>query len=381
MCIQGKKLKESKKKDLEQKLSTLTSDERRKLYKRAAAFRRSVGKPNKVSRRYDEEEFAPAKQRRDSLDSWVLKLLEQESEESESVHSTTTTGVVEWVGTKACRVEVPGARINCALTGAIAREQQTAIAVGDEVKVDRERLLVTSVLPRRTKLSRVDPGKQPIERVIVANVDVVIITVSVKTPPLHPRLIDRYLVAIQRGGAVPLICVNKMDLLSATERATELSILDPYRQMGAEVVPCSTANFEGVVPLKTRMEGLTCAFVGHSGVGKSSLLNAIAPQLDLYTNSVSEGYGRGRHTTTASSLYDLGGGTRLIDTPGIRSFSLGSTTPEELKWYFPEFEPFVEGCRFRDCTHIHEPVCGIKAAVERGELAKARYETYARLVG
>jgi ribosome biogenesis GTPase len=237
------------------------------------------------------------------------------------------------------------------------------------------------VLPRRTKLSRPDPQNPNIERVIVSNVDLVVITVSVKTPPLHPRLIDRYLVAIQRGGATPVICVNKLDLLpEAAERGEELHKLTPYEDLGIEITTCSTTTFEGMARLRQVVEAKTCAFVGHSGVGKSSILNALSPELKLETAKLSEGYGRGRHTTTASSLHYLPGGTRLIDTPGIRSFGVWKMEPRELVWYFPEFQEPAAECRFNDCSHTHEPDCGIKTAVARGGVSTHRYDTYLRLL-
>jgi ribosome biogenesis GTPase len=376
-------LNEAKKKQLEERLAALPKDEKRKLYKRAAVYRKSQQKPAKGRERFDDENDVVTivrVKKQDSLDSWVLKLLEQEEPESPCSGGAVGHGVVEWVGAKSCKVMLGDETLTCSLSAAIAREQQTSIAVGDNVTVDRDRALVLRVEGRRSRLSRPDPDNANLERVIVANVDVVVITVSVKTPPLHPRLIDRYLVAIQRGGAAPLICVNKVDLLSADERASELAKLDPYVAAGVEAVACSTATHEGLAGLRLRLEGQVCAFVGHSGVGKSSLLNALHPGLGLFTNSVSEGYGRGRHTTTSSSLYDLGGGTRLIDTPGIRSFGLWESSPTELAWYFPEFAAFAGSCRFSDCTHSHEPICGVKAAAASGGLSAARYDTYLRLL-
>jgi ribosome biogenesis GTPase len=196
----------------------------------------------------------------------------------------------------------------------------------------------------------------------------------VVSPPLHPRLIDRYLIAIQNGGAKPLICVNKIDLL---EDMTELDVLEPYRKIGIPVIQCSTKDSLGIDELRTLLQGQKVVFVGHSGVGKSSLINAFAPELNLVTGGVSEGYGRGTHTTTVSSLHRLPGDTTLVDTPGIRSFGLWSVTQHEIERSFPEFVSLE--CKFNDCTHTKEPGCGVLAAVESGAISRDRYSTFLRL--
>jgi len=200
----------------------------------------------------------------------------------------------------------------------------------------------------------------------------------VKAPPLRPRLIDRFLIAIQRGGARPVICVNKIDLLEPPEREAELRRLDVYRDLGVPVVGCSTRTGEGLAELRGAVLGKLSALVGHSGVGKSSILNALDERLTLATNTLHK-RGTGRHTTTASTLYDCGGDTYLIDTPGIREFGLWDLDRDSLRDYFPEFEEPAESCRFTDCTHVHEPVCEVKRRVEEGTLNRARYETYLRL--
>ena len=209
----------------------------------------------------------------------------------------------------------------------------------------------------------------------MANVDSVLIVVSVVRPPLHPRLIDRYLIAIQNGGAKPLICVNKIDLLG--EDKSELDVLEPYRKIGIPVIECSTRESLGIEEMRELLRGQKVVFVGHSGVGKSSLINAFAPDLNLVTGGVSEGYGRGTHTTTVSSLHRLASDTTLIDTPGIRSFGLWSVTQNEIERSFPEFVGLE--CKFNDCSHTKEPGCGVLAAVESGSISGDRYSTFLRL--
>jgi len=231
---------------------------------------------------------------------------------------------------------------------------------------------VERILPRRTTLARTTPGQPHRQRVLAANIDLVAVVASFGEPPLRPGLIDRYLVAIQRGGAEPLLCVNKADLLTAAER----ELLTPYEALGVPVLLCSTVTGAGLTELRAKLKGKLCVFTGHSGVGKSSLVNALAPGLDLRTGTVTESTGKGRHTTTASSLYELGCGIRIIDTPGIREFGIGLADADDMV----EFGAYAGQCRFRNCTHTHEPGCAVKEAVDRGDIPRARYESYLRLV-
>lgn len=291
-----------------------------------------------------------------------------------------SAGIVLSVASGRCRVFHEGREVDCLVPGEIAVRQKSVLAVGDRVTVNSEGGVcrLESVLPRRSVLARPDPTNKHRQRLIAANLDVVVHVVSVKSPPLRPRLIDRFLIAIQRGGAQPIICVNKIDLLEGGARSAELSKLDPYRALGVPVIACSSRTGEGLDELRAAVQGHTAALVGHSGVGKSSILNALDSRLQLATRDLRK-RGTGRHTTTASTLYDFGDGTYLIDTPGIREFGLWDLDRESLRDYFPEFEEPSELCRFNDCSHVHEPDCEVKDRVERGELNRARYETYLRL--
>lgn len=288
--------------------------------------------------------------------------------------------VVISVASGRCRVFRDGVELDCTVPPELAIRQKSALAVGDRVVVSDESGVwkLQAVLPRRSVLARPDPLNQHMQRLIAANIDVVVHVVSVKSPPLRPRLIDRYLIAIQRGGAQPVVVVNKIDLLDAEELAEELEELEIYRGLGVPVIPCSTHTGEGFDELRSHVEGRTAALVGHSGVGKSSILNALNERLELATREVGR-RGTGRHTTTASTLYDFGGGTYLIDTPGIREFGLWNLNRESLRDYFPEFDEPSEYCRFTNCTHVHEPDCEVQARVEAEELSLARYEAYVRL--
>ena len=294
----------------------------------------------------------------------------------------TVEGIIISLASARCRVFADGREIDCVIPSEIARNQSSALAVGDRViaePADGALWRVREVLPRRTVLSRPDPQHGHAERLIAANVDLVVNVTSVKSPPLRIRLIDRYLIAIMRGGADVAIAVNKIDLLTDEEREAAMTTLKPYTDMGVALVPCSTRSGEGIDELRAIIAGKTSAFVGHSGVGKSSILNALDERLGIATGDVEKKRGTGRHTTTASTLHDLGGDTYVIDTPGIREFGLWKIKPEELRDYFPDFAEATGYCRFNDCTHMHEPSCEVKERVERGEINPARYDAYVRL--
>jgi len=284
------------------------------------------------------------------------------------------------IGSGRCRLFHDQREFDCLVPPELAKRQKSALAVGDRVvtEISEGGCRLSGVLRRRTVLSRPDPLNPRLQRLIAANIDVVIHVVSVKAPPLRPRLIDRFLIAIQLGGAQAGICVNKIDLLDPDERTRELASLDPYRALGVPVIGCSIKTGEGIAELRALVEGKTCALVGHSGVGKSSILNALDERLDIATGDLHK-RGTGRHTTTASTLHDLGGDTFLIDTPGIREFGLWNLTADTLRDYFPEFAEPGEYCRFNDCTHLHEPGCAVKERAEAGELSRARYDAYVRL--
>ena len=352
---------------LKEQLSTMDTNERLKLYKRASVLR----KIQQGRRKPQEDE---ALKRSKSLDDFVLQLLLQEAPQ-EASGPICRKGEVIWLGAKTCRVRSSAGDIECLLG------RNLSVAIGDRVAFGRrgEDFAIVSVQPRTTVLSRPDVDNQHKERVIAANVDCVVVVVSVVAPPLHPRIIDRYMIAIQRGGARMILAVNKVDLLNDFNRESELSKLDPYRDV-ATMVLCSTADGTGIEELRQMVSGQTCAFVGHSGVGKSSLVNSFDSGLGILTGSVSDGYGRGTHTTTASTMHQLSDGTRIIDTPGIRSFGLWEISAEDLGWYFPEFEEFRNECRFRDCTHHHEPQCGVKNAVQSGAISHLRYDAYMRIL-
>ena len=283
----------------------------------------------------------------------------------------------------ACTVLLDGVEVAATLTADLAGRQQSDLATGDEVLVERrdDSHRVIAVLPRRSLLARADPHVAQRRRAIAANVDIVVVVVAAEAPPLHPRLIDRYLIAVEHSGARPVLVVNKVDLVDEDRRHDLLARLQPYRALGMPVLPCSVERGEGIEEIRAALSGNTCVFVGQSGVGKSSLLNALDDDAAARVGEVRSGDGRGRHTTTASALYDLAGGIRVIDTPGIRRFTVEDDDPAAIAAGFTEFAPLAAGCRYRDCTHVHEPGCAVRQAVEDGAIPRSRYESYRKLLG
>jgi ribosome biogenesis GTPase len=211
------------------------------------------------------------------------------------------------------------------------------------------------------------------EHVLVSNVDQLVLVMSLVEPDLKPHLIDRYLASAQLGGLSPLICLNKADRVESWRYQ---SLVGSYAQLGIPTLLTSATTGLGVDQLRDRLKGKASVFSGQSGVGKSSLLNAIQPGLSLRVREVSEVNQKGRHTTTTSELIRLDFGGWVFDTPGIREFQLWNIIPEEVEGFFPEFAPFVPLCAFPDCTHTHEDDCAIKNAVDRHQISVRRYHSY-----
>lgn len=294
------------------------------------------------------------------------------------------SGQVVGVASGLCWVDDGSTRHQAVLPSRLARLQRSELAVGDQVILapadDDGTWRVDSVLERHTRLSRPDPHNPRQERLIAANIDDVVIVASVVAPPLRLALIDRYLITVDRGGAKPHIVLNKIDLLkSSQDRSAALRLLQPYRQMGLNILSCSIQTGEGIPELRQALTGRVAVVVGHSGVGKSSLVNALDPTYKLRTGAVGDA-GSGRHTTTRSGLYRLEGDIRLIDTPGIRELALGNLDPLELQHYFPELAQLAPGCRFNNCTHLHEPRCAVRQALAERVIEAHRYATYSRLM-
>jgi ribosome biogenesis GTPase len=239
--------------------------------------------------------------------------------------------------------------------------------------------VIEGVRPRRTKFARRAAGEKRLrEHVVAANVDQVAIVVAVREPEWNPGLVDRLLVAAEKGGLEPLILANKVDLLDAEGRAALERELGTYRAIGYRARATSVVSGEGLRELREALCGRTTVFAGPSGSGKSSLLNAIEPGLRLATGEVSRATRKGRHTTTSVSLLPLREGGFVVDTPGIREFGFFDVTPDELRGFFPEFQR-AGPCRFPDCSHAVEPGCAVREAAEAEKIDRRRYESYLRM--
>jgi len=272
-----------------------------------------------------------------------------------------------------------GATYESALRGRV-KQGGIKLAVGDEVELergDRGEMAIGSILPRRSKLARRAPGAGYGERIVAANVDQVVVVFALVKPAPHPRMLDRFLVIAEANELAARIVVNKVDL--ASEREAEALFADHVRA-GYPVHLTSTKDGgRGLEALHDALHGRTSALTGPSGVGKSSLLNALYPGLKLRVGEISEPVNKGRHTTVGALLHPLPDGGFVADTPGLREIGMWGLEPSALPDCFPELRPLTALCRFADCTHTVEPGCEVLDAVSRGELSASRHESYVKL--
>ncbi len=276
-----------------------------------------------------------------------------------------------------------GRRFHCAtrrLLKSLATDLRHVVAAGDLVVFrpapSSEPIgegIIERVEPRHGVLSRTSRGRQ---HVIAVNVDQILIVGSAAEPDLKPHLIDRFLITAERCGIRPVVVINKVDLI---EPAGLQPVLGVYAQLGYQVLQVSAQTGFGIDRLRRIMVGCESVVAGQSGVGKSSLLNAVDPQLHLRVAAVSRETQKGKHTTTSAVLLPLSGGGYVVDTPGIRQFQLWDITPEEVAGYFRDIRPLVSHCRYPDCTHTHEDECAVKDAVADDLLDVRRYESYCHL--
>lgn len=234
--------------------------------------------------------------------------------------------------------------------------------------------VIERVEPRHGVLTRASRGR---EHVLVANVDQVVFVLSLVEPDLKPHLVDRFLASALKGEVRAMLCLNKADL---TDPVLYQPLVGFYNQLGVPTILTSATSGLGIEELRSWLRGAQTVFTGQSGVGKSSLLNAVQPDLGLRVREVSEVNQKGRHTTTTAELIRLEFGGWVVDTPGVRQFQLYDTLAEEVEGYFVEFRPFVAQCGFPDCTHTHEDRCAVKRAVYRRQLSAERYTSYLGMV-
>jgi ribosome biogenesis GTPase len=271
--------------------------------------------------------------------------------------------------------------VQCVVRGRLYRAD-TAPAVGDFVRVERSagNCTVTQVLPRKSALVRRAAGTSVGKQVMIANVDLVIVVFAAARPEPNVAALDRFLVVAEANDLQAHIVVNKLDLIEGEQQALSTRLLfDPYSQAGYSVHYTSAKTGSGLEELRAVLVDQESVFVGPSGVGKSSLLNALYQGLDLKVGQISEAYGKGRHTTVGGHLIRLPDGASVADTAGLREIGLWLVPPDELPHCFPEFRSYLGKCRFSDCVHIAEPDCAVRAAVQSGDINTLRYESYVKL--
>lgn len=271
-----------------------------------------------------------------------------------------------------------GSTVRCMtrrLLRTLSTDQRHPVAAGDWVQFRGSGRdgVIHAIEPRRNSLCRSSRGRR---HVIVANVDQALIVGSAAMPNLKPGLIDRLIVAAEASGIRPVICLNKADLVPT---ASLVPLAGVYARMGYAVVLCSAATGLGIDRLRRDLAGRVTAVVGQSGVGKSSILNAVAPNLGLRVGEVSRDNDKGRHTTTTARLIPHGLGGAFVDTPGVRQFQLWQLVPAEVPAAFRDLRPIANRCRFPDCTHTHETDCAVKQAVADGLLDTRRWESCCHL--
>lgn len=276
--------------------------------------------------------------------------------------------------------------LRCTLRGTLKRERRRTdpAAVGDRVRAtvstpesDPPEGVIEEIMPRVSTLSRRARGTTDSEQVILANLDQLVAVFAIRDPEPHARMIDRFLLLAEARGIDAVICANKVDLADLPEVE---EFFTPYTMAGYPVVPTSARTGYGIENLHKLLKGKISAFAGPSGVGKSSLLNRIIPDLEERTGEISTATGKGRHTTTWTTLFQLDEDTYVADTPGMRQLGLWGIDYENLDQLFPEFRPYLGACYYADCRHLDEPDCAVTDAVEAGKIHPDRYESYRRLL-
>lgn len=293
-------------------------------------------------------------------------------------------GTVVEIASGLYTVDTDQGRYLCTLRKSLRIEHSgysNMLAVGDQVVVSHNghgQGIVDEILPRRSALSRPDPFNVYQQQVIVANVDQLLIVAAWRKPAFWPELVDRYLIGALRHNLAPILAINKVDL---TEEVWELEgAAQAYRLAGCRVLLTSAVQGRGLDELRAVLAGRTTALAGLSGVGKSSLLSAVEPGLNLRVGEVSERKHEGRHTTTQASLHPLAAGGFVVDTPGMREYGLAGLHKADLVTFYPEFAEHTARCEYANCTHTREPWCGVKSAMRAGKLSRMRLESYWKIL-
>ncbi len=288
-------------------------------------------------------------------------------------------------------VKMPDETVLCSVRRSVKKKAEfelSPVVVGDIVKIDVDRNppskgelrsgVITEVEPRKTYFSKKKTTlKMEKVQLIAANIDQMIVVASVRSPAFKMRLIDRFMITAMQGGVQPVVVVNKIDLKHDVDLEKVEKI---YDSVGIDVIPTSAGQRLGLDKLQETLKNKESVFVGQSGAGKSSLLNAIQPGLKLRTGEVSEKTGKGKHVTTVVELFPLDVGGYVVDTPGLRALGLAGLDKRNIDKFYDEIFETSHNCRFSDCRHKAEPDCAVKAAVEKGDIFRERYESYIRIL-
>ena len=280
-------------------------------------------------------------------------------------------------------VAVADKKLQCRIKGKVLKtkkRQYNPIAVGDLVEVVTDPFSQGKgwIIRRKERSSSLERWnkKRRACQVLAANAELLICTASTSNPPFRPRFIDRLIISAEIGGLIPVVLLNKCDL--GVEPVVRERV-EVWKKNSYRVISCSALTGKGISDLEEVINGNTVVFIGQSGVGKSSILNSLEPELKLKVGEISSKYDRGIHTTNFAVMISLNKNTRIIDTPGIREFEVSGITQRDLHGFFPEFSPWSAGCAYSSCLHIDEPGCAVKHALERGDIHPDRYRSYVRL--
>ncbi|MBS6458988.1 MAG: ribosome small subunit-dependent GTPase A [Alistipes sp.] len=282
-------------------------------------------------------------------------------------------------------VEHEGERLRCRIRGRLrlrGARSTNPVVVGDTVFCecdDKGEWTICDIAPRRNYIIRRASNLSKESHIIAANIDRAMIVATIAEPVTATEFIDRFLITCEAYKVPATILLAKCDLLDANPQAAA-EFHRTYESAGYEVIDLSTVDGRGVERVRGMLEGCTTLLSGNSGVGKSTLVRTIDPSLDIRTGEISESHRKGRHTTTFSTMYPIGSGGYIIDTPGIKGFGLIDIEDHELWHYFPEMMRVAADCKFYNCTHTHEPGCAVVRAVECGEIAYSRYESYLKIL-
>ena len=282
-----------------------------------------------------------------------------------------------------------GAFFECRIKGKFRMKgikSTNPIAVGDVVDFDLETSnnkktgVIKTIHPRKNYIVRKSVNLSKQTHIIASNIDQVFLLITIDNPPTFTSFIDRFLVTAEAYQIEAILVFNKTDAYDSATEAIVKKLIQVYSKIGYDCIKISAKEGENLDVVKSKMKGKTSMFSGHSGVGKSTLVNTIEPRLNIKTKAISELHQQGQHTTTFAEMFDLSFDAHIIDTPGIKGFGVVDMEPAELDHYFPELFRIKSDCKFHNCLHLHEPKCAVKQAVESGEIAASRYKSYLQIL-